>query len=98
MFVGMSCLIDGMDVHATFVSKRTLADEGLIVSELKIGCFVNESRQFGQMVQGSALKNLKAFLLERQIGHNVDQVGVATTLTDTIDGALNLIATCIDGG
>ena len=45
----LSDALDGVDVHAAFVRESALADKWLIAAEVKVGDFVDEAGQLGQV-------------------------------------------------
>ena len=87
---------DGMHVHPTLVGKRALTDERLIVTMIQVGRLINKPRQLGQVCQRPAAEDLIG-LLDSQIRHDGDQIGVAAPLADAVDRALHLYSPGIDG-
>jgi hypothetical protein len=98
MLIGVSKLVDCVDVHAPFVGKSASANKWLTIARNQIGSFVDESRKLRQMLEGSVLQNAVATLFELQIGNHAKQIRISTPFTDPIDCTLDLVAPSFDGG
>lgn len=98
MFVGLGGFVDRVDVHAAFVREGTLADERLVATPLQVGGFVDEPAQFGELRERAATEDLVVRFLQAEVGDDRDQIDVPATLTDPVDGSLNLRRTCVEGG
>ena len=97
MLVGVRELVHGMDMHATLVRKGAATDERLAAAHRQVGGLVHVARQLREMVHRPATERLVALFLELQIREDGDQIRVAATFADPVDGSLHVIATGIDG-
>ena len=87
-----------MHVHAALVGERTWADERLVDAEVHVGDFVDVARQLGEMLGALAAEHFIAFFLERQVGDDRDQVGIAAAFAEAVDRALHVDGAGVDGG
>ena len=76
-------------VHARLVREGVLADVGLGRIGRPVEQLVDEVRRLGQPRQALLGEHLVAHL-QLQVGDDRDQVGVARTLADAVDGSLHL--------
>ena len=70
VFVGMCELVNRMHVHTSFVGKGASADKGLAIARDKVRRFVDEAREFGEVIQGTSAEDFIALFLKLKVGDN----------------------------
>ncbi len=72
VFVCMCELVDGVHVHTSFVGESASTDKGLAVARYKVRCFVDESREFGEVIQWASAEDFVALFFKLKVGDNAD--------------------------
>ncbi len=98
MFVGMRELVNGMDVHASFVSESASTNERLTAAKLQNGCLVDVTGEFREVIERSTAQHTVTCLFVLQVCHDGHQVSVSASFANAVDRPLDLIAPCIDCG
>ena len=80
-------------MNATLVGKGINADKGLMSPRQAIGHFINETGECSELLQLLRRDAAVDSHLQLQVGDDRDEIGIATALANTVDGALNMLGT-----
>ena len=89
---------DGADMHPPLVREGAFAHERLMGWKVHVHHLVDVARQLGQVPHAVGQQQVVTVLLDRQVGKDADQVGIAAALSETVDRALHLGGAGVDRG
>ena len=94
--LGVDVLVAGCDpahavnMHPPLVSECAGPHKGLIRPEIHVGRVVDVAGDLREVNQLAGQEHLVIGILDRQVGYDAAEVGIAAPLTQTVDRALNL--------
>ena len=95
MFIGEGVVLDSADVDAALVGKGRLTDIRLVAVMRQICQFIDKSRGGVELIDMILCLAVKAHL-EYQCRQDGGKVGVAASLSVTVNGALNMVDSLVD--